>query len=133
MAILNSMPHTPISIAVVEHDGQFLVGQRPAGSPLGGMWEFPGGKVELDETPAAAAVRECMEETGVDITVAEAYPEHIQQYDHDRVRLYFFACRPIDPARTPREPFRWVRREDLAGLEFPTGNRDVVQRLLFPK
>ncbi len=54
---------TRIAIAVVEHDGNFLIGLRPSGAVLGGLWEFPGGKVEPDETPEAAAARECLEET----------------------------------------------------------------------
>ncbi len=124
------MSPTPIAIAVVEHNGQFLVGQRPLGVPLAGLWEFPGGKIELGETPESAAMRECMEEAGVEVAIAEAYPEHVQLYDHDHVRLYFFACRPIDPSMTPRDPFRWVTREELARLEFPVGNRGLVQRLI---
>lgn len=56
---------TPIAIAVVQHADQFLIGQRPAGLVLSGYWEFPGGKIQLGETPEAAAVRECLEETGL--------------------------------------------------------------------
>src|SRR5437764_2006476 len=61
-----TMP-TPIAVAVVEKDGHFLVGQRPEGVSLAGLWEFPGGKIEPGESPEAAAVRECLEETGVDV------------------------------------------------------------------
>ena len=50
---------TDIAIAVVEQAGAFLIGQRPAGAPLAGLWEFPGGKSEPGETPEAAATREC--------------------------------------------------------------------------
>ena len=46
---------TEIAVAVVELDGKFLIGLRPEGIPLAGLWEFPGGKVELDESPAEAA------------------------------------------------------------------------------
>lgn len=121
---------TPIAIAVVEHAGKFLVGPRPEGVPLAGLWEFPGGKVQPGETPESAAIRECLEETGIEVTVQAAYPDHVQQYDHDHVRLYFFSCRPIDPEVGPRDPFRWVERERMARIEFPRGNRGLLQQLL---
>ena len=52
----NLMPPTPIAVAVVRYDGKFLIGRRPEGVPLAGLWEFPGGKVHAGETPEAAAV-----------------------------------------------------------------------------
>jgi 8-oxo-dGTP diphosphatase len=122
---------TPIAIAVVEHDGRFLIGQRPAGVPLAGLWEFPGGKIEPGETPEAAAVRECLEETGVAVTPHARYPEHIQAYDHDSVQLFFIACRPdASGVRTPNPPFYWASREELARLEFPSGNAGLLNLLL---
>jgi 8-oxo-dGTP diphosphatase len=124
-----SLP-TPIAIAVVEYEGQFLVGQRPDGVPLAGYWEFPGGKIEPNETPEAAAVRECFEEAGIDVEVTNTYPEHVQHYRHDSVQLCFIACRPVNPKTAPREPFRWVRREELSTLKFPAGNRALVRQLL---
>jgi 8-oxo-dGTP diphosphatase len=123
---------TPIAIAVVEHEGQFLVGQRPPGVPLAGLWEFPGGKIEPGETPEAAAIRECLEETRLDVEPLFHYPEHVQAYDHDRVQLHFVACRPKnnDSMQLPREPFRWIRRGDLAALKFPAGNATLIELLL---
>ena len=56
---------TLVAIAVVEHDGCFLVGVRPEGKPLAGFAEFPGGKVDHGETPEQAAIRECREESGL--------------------------------------------------------------------
>src|SRR5947209_7478611 len=67
---------TQIAIAVVEQDGRFLVGRRPAGVPLAGLSEFPGGKIEPQETAEAAAVRECFEETGIVVEVTGRYPAH---------------------------------------------------------
>ena len=74
---------TPIAVAVVEHDGRYLVGQRPAHVPLGGFWEFPGGKVERGETPEAAAIRECLEETGLTVHIQRVL-EIISGKEHPR-------------------------------------------------
>jgi 8-oxo-dGTP diphosphatase len=123
------MNPTLIAIAVVEYDGQFLIGRRPHGVPLAGLWEFPGGKVESDESPQDAAVRECREETGIDAEIVGEYPSHTQHYEHGAVHLRFFACRPCDPLQTPQSPFLWAPRAALARYEFPEGNRALLDQL----
>ncbi len=103
----NHQSLTTIAIAVVEHDDHFLIGVRPEGVPLAGFWEFPGGKIQPDESPeAAAARRECLEETGLDVVIGAAYPEVVHQYDHAKLRLHFLAARPVDAKVTPQPPFR---------------------------
>jgi mutator protein MutT len=121
---------TTIAVAVVEHDDRFLVGLRPAGVPLAGLWEFPGGKVEPGEELDEAAARECLEETGVAVEVRSAYPDQVHEYAGGSVHLHFFDCRPVDPGTHPRSPFRWVRREELGDLRFPEGNGALLQLLL---
>ncbi|HEV3024500.1 MAG TPA: (deoxy)nucleoside triphosphate pyrophosphohydrolase [Pirellulales bacterium] len=119
-----------IAVAVVEHDGRFLIGQRPSGVALAGLWEFPGGKVEPGETSAAAAARECLEETGLAIEVGEPYPAVVHQYEHGKVVLEFFACRAVDPSQSPQPPFRWVTHLELAGYPFPAANAGLIELLL---
>lgn len=118
-----------IAIAVVEHDGHYLIGQRPTGVPLAGLWEFPGGKVEPGESPEQAAARECLEETGIAITVGEPYPAVDHRYEHGHVQLVFFACRPRGTACGPRPPFEWVPRRRLMEYRFPDANRALVAHL----
>ena len=126
-----AMP-TPIAIAVVEHEGRFLIGQRPAGVPLAGLWEFPGGKIEPGETPEAAAVRECLEETGLGVEPLFRYPEHVQEYDHDRVAAALHrlpARRGVASQSPPRALSLGGASRALASYEFPAGNRGPLQLL----
>jgi len=120
---------TPIAIAVVEHAGRFLIGQRPPGVPLAGLWEFPGGKIQPGETPEAAAVRECLEETGLAIEAVHRYPDQQQQYDHGNVQLFFIACRLVGESIDPMEPFLWVPQADLCRYTFPAGNIRLLRLL----
>jgi mutator protein MutT len=119
-----------VAIAVVEHNNRFLVGRRSEDLPLGGLWEFPGGKIERDEAPKSAAARECLEETGLRVHVSHCLLFHKQTYPHAEITLHFFACQLLDPDALPRHPFQWIAREDLRELQFPDGNRPLLERLL---
>ena len=119
-----------IAIAVVEHDGCYLIGQRPAGVPLAGLWEFPGGKLEGQETAEQAAVRECCEEAGIDVMVCGEYPSAVHTYDHGRVELHFFRCRPRDALQEPSPPYRWVAGSELDRYEFPAANAALLKLIL---
>jgi mutator protein MutT len=121
---------TQIAIAVVERAGRFLVGQRPAGVPLAGLWEFPGGKVTPGETIEQAAARECLEETGLTVRVVEAFPIVRHEYPHGGVELYFFRCTIVEPEHLPKEPFTWLTAAELAELSFPEANRAILDQLL---
>ena len=117
-------------MAVVVDDGRVLIGQRPAGVALAGLWEFPGGKIEPGESPAEAAVRECLEETGLVVTAAETLEETRHTYDHGTVHLYFVACKAHDASVSVQSPFRWVNRRELGACEFPAANTNLVRRLI---
>jgi mutator protein MutT len=123
------MKPTRIAVAVVEHEDRFLIGRRPDNVALAGLWEFPGGKIESGESPEEAALRECREETGMEVEIVGEYPPHIEQYEHATVHLRFFACRPRHPSQAPRAPFCWAPRQSLGDYGFPSGNRDLLSFL----
>jgi 8-oxo-dGTP diphosphatase len=118
-----------IAIAVVAQNAEVLIGQRPAGVPLAGYWEFPGGKILAHETPEAAAVRECREESGLEVQVVSALGTYQHCYQHGQHELHFFLCRPTALDRELAPPFRWVAASELGRYQFPEANADVLRQL----
>ncbi|MCG8585943.1 MAG: (deoxy)nucleoside triphosphate pyrophosphohydrolase [Pirellulales bacterium] len=122
------LPATRIAIAVVQRGDEVLIGQRPEGVALAGLWEFPGGKIEPGETPAVAAARECREEAGLDVVVGETIDVIHHTYEHDTVELHFIACH-VNEAGEPSGSFRWVHRQELSAYEFPAANTPILEKL----
>ncbi|MEZ6118907.1 MAG: (deoxy)nucleoside triphosphate pyrophosphohydrolase [Pirellulaceae bacterium] len=130
---------TEIAVCLIRHDNHFLVGTRPAGSKLAGYAEFPGGKVETDETPADAAVREALEETGLRVQIVRLLCQQRHEYDFGALYLHFFLCEvatcpSLSNELNPQLPtvagsFRWVRRSELDVLQFPDANANVLSML----
>jgi len=84
--------HIHVSCAIVERDGLVLAAQRSAAMSLPLKWEFPGGKIDPGETPAACLAREVMEEMGIRVAVERELPPHTHHYPHFTVTLYPFVC-----------------------------------------
>lgn len=126
-------PPTLVGIAVVEWQGRFLVGTRDGSGPLAGFDEFPGGKCRAGESQAAAAVRECREETGLEVFAVDLLMHRTFQYPHGDVDLEFWLCRP-QPRVQEQVPddcqgYRWVEKKTLASLRFPEANAPLIARL----
>ncbi len=125
-----------IAVAVVEYHGSYVVGQRPAGVPLAGYSEFPGGKVEPNETFERAAVRECFEETGLRVVATGTLLTTQHEYPHGKLDIRFIACNVDGPMNKSLDmpslnhSFHWVARHELARHEFPEANARLINYLL---
>ena len=132
----HNLPHsaapTRIAIAVVEHEGRYLIGRRPEGAPLAGLWEFPGGKVETGETFQACLIREIAEELDIEIAVDELLEEITHSYPEKVVRLCFYNCRLIagEPKAVHVQAWKWVTRAELRKEEFPAADAKLIERLV---
>lgn len=127
----NDLPIARIGIAVVEQDNCFLVGVRPEGVPLAGYAEFPGGKCGPNEPPRECAVRECHEETGLEVIADELLMTCRHAYPHGDVELHFWRCQPMSSVgeSLPTGTFRWTPRSLLNDLRFPDANAAVLKML----
>jgi len=125
-------PVLEVAAAVLWQEGKLLVTQRPPGTHLAGLWEFPGGKIEPGETPSQCLVRELEEELGIQICVSQLLHTTTYEYDDRIVQLYFLRChlqhgnpQPIGCAQ-----IRWVNPSELPRLPMAPADQDFVSFLL---
>jgi len=128
---LKAENHLAVSAALIFRGGKLLVTRRHAKSHLGGLWEFPGGKLEAGETFEQCLVREIREELGVEISVGELFEEIVHDYPEKSVRLKFFVCRLLagEPQPLDCAAVRWAGAAELAGFEFPAADARLLARL----
>ena len=119
-----------VTAAVIERDDRFLVTRRQHGVHLEGYWEFPGGKCENGEDHAACLARELREELAVDVSVGDELLATTHAYPDRSVELHFIRCElGGDPAPQIGQEMRWVARVDLAQLEFPPADGELIRLL----
>lgn len=118
------------AVALIDKDGRVLLAQRPAGKSMAGLWEFPGGKVEPEETPEAALIRELQEELGIDTWESCLAPLTFASHSYDEFHLLMplFACRKWEGILQPREgqSLKWVAVKDLSSYPMPAADVPLV-------
>lgn len=118
---------------VVADDGRVLVTQRMPGSPLGGYWEFPGGKLEDGEAPSAGLARELDEELGAAVEVGRIWDVLFHAYPTFDLLMLVFVCR-LAPGATPRAvevaDLAWCRPDELPRYDILPADAPLVARLV---
>jgi 8-oxo-dGTP diphosphatase len=119
--------------ALIDVDGRVLLAQRPAGKPMAGLWEFPGGKVESGERPEDSLIRELKEELGIVVREACLAPLTFASHAYPEFHLLMplFVCRRWDGTVTPREGQRlaWVRPNRLREYPMPPADEPLIAHL----
>ncbi len=120
-----------VCAAVLLQQGKILITQRPAEKQLGGYWEFPGGKIEADETPQQALLRELKEELDIAVNVGAQLTEVIHHYEWGTVQIKVYLCRwrngtirHLDVA-----DHCWVTPEQLSGFNMLPADMPILQQL----
>jgi 8-oxo-dGTP diphosphatase len=117
--------------AVIEREGRFLVSKRLAGTHLAGFWEFPGGKVDAEETREAALAREIAEELGCRIVSMREVFHTSHPYPDRVVELHFYRGELVgSPQPMLGQEIRWIDRAELATLEFPPADNQLIAALV---
>lgn len=125
-------PALAVAVGVlIRLDGSVLISRRSEQAAHGGLWEFPGGKLEAGETVAAALRRELHEELGILVQVAEPWLQIRHAYPAQTVILHVWRVRAWRGAPRGREgqPLAWVLPEELPGFAFPAADAPIIARL----
>ncbi|HID38036.1 MAG TPA: 8-oxo-dGTP diphosphatase MutT [Calditrichaeota bacterium] len=127
-------PPVPVVAAILFNEKrQILITQRLQNSHLGGLWEFPGGRVENGETAELALRRELKEELDLDIRTGKLFWQATFEYDIKTVDISFYFCslQEKDPFIKPIgvQAYRWIEIEELTQFDFPPADREAIQRL----
>jgi mutator protein MutT len=126
------LPHKQIGVAVIwDRAGKILIDRRRTSGTMGGLWEFPGGKIEPGETVEDCIRREIQEELAIEITVGK----HLISIDHTyptfQLILIVHHCQHISgiPQPLESEEIRWVSVSDLDKYQFPAANIAIINAL----
>jgi 8-oxo-dGTP diphosphatase len=120
-----------VAAGLVFHEGRLLITQRRPDDHLGGLWEFPGGKVETDENFPSCLIRELREELGIEVAVHELIAEITHAYPEKTVHLKFFHCGLLSGLPKPIHcaAVAWVKREELRLFKFPDADAKLLESL----
>lgn len=127
-----SLVRKHIGVAVIWSDrGQILIARRPINTTLGGLWEFPGGKIEPGETVTDCIQREIREELGIEVIVGNKLIEIAHTYSNFQVTLYVYHCQHLqgEPQPLESDEVRWVTVDELNLYAFPEANQQIIDAL----
>lgn len=127
-------PHYDVAAGMVWDDaGRVLIAQRPADGLLGGLWEFPGGKQEPDETLPMCLQRELREELGIEVEVGELFVVVKHAFTHFKITLHAFTCKLATDSPPPQtieaQAIAWVTPSALSRYSFGKADRQVIAEL----
>ena len=122
-----------VACALVDADRRVLIAQRPAGKQFAGLWEFPGGKVEKNESPEAALQRELLEELGISTQTACLAPLTFASHSYESFHLLMpvFVCRKWQgiPQAKEHAALKWVRPQQLRDYPMPPADLPLIAPL----
>ena len=120
--------------ALVDVDGRVLIAQRPEGKSMAGLWEFPGGKIEGNETPEETIIRELREELGIDVTQACVAPLSFASHAYSDFHLLMplYICRRWEGLVKAQEnqKLAWVRPQKLRDYAMPPADAPLIAPLI---
>jgi len=120
-----------VAVAVITDDKhQVLIARRPTHTTHAGMWEFPGGKLEINESPTSALIREVKEEVGLDVKRYEYLGEVHHAYTHQQVSLQVYHVYQFEGEARPCErqlDLRWIDFAAIGDFTFPAANEKVME------
>lgn len=120
-----------VTAAILIKDNRLLIAQRKSKDKLPSKWEFPGGKIENDETPEECLKREIKEEFGIDVSVGEFLGESVYHYDHISIRLLAYRTfwNTGEIKLKAHQSIRWVTINQIDQFDFLPADIPFVQKI----
>lgn len=121
-----------VAAVIRDEEGRILITQRNLKKAQGGLWEFPGGKIEPEETKEHAIVREIKEELDVDIEYKDFLSEKVFEYPEKTINLIALECKKINGEirLLEHESYAWVDEKELNDYEFAPADLFIIEKLL---
>ena len=121
-----------VTAAVIRDGDSILITRRPQESRHGGMWEFPGGKLDAEESPQECLRREIIEELGLEVAVESIFEIAYHRYEWGPVLILAFECRPLkgEIRHIGISDHRWVSPEEMPLYDILPADRPIIAKLL---
>lgn len=122
----------PVVTGFLRKGSKVLVGQRPVGHSLAGQWEFPGGKIERNESPEQALIRELQEELGIEAEVGELKMASTHSYGDTGIVILFYEVLfwKGEAKAVHHMELRWIEPEEMKSLAIPDANKKILDRII---
>ena len=129
---MRNKPHIHVTAGLILKDGSMLIARRPQGYHLAGLWEFPGGKQEPDETLEECLEREIREELDIEVKADRLFRTVVHEYEKKIVSLHVFECIFLggDPKGLDGQEVKWIMPSELRDYEFPPPDQEVIELLM---
>ena len=127
----NHKPHYNVAIGIIWKNKKLIISKRPIKKLLGGLWEFPGGKIETNETPKECLVREVLEELNIKISVNYLIKKFRYNYSHFSITINAFHCNYIKGTAKALQcdKFLWINPSELNLFAFPSASHKLFNEI----
>ena len=129
---ISSLPHKRIGVAIIRNrQGKILIDRRRKKGEMGGLWEFPGGKIEKNETVEECITREIKEELALEIAVGKCLTVVNHIYSAFKITLFVHECQYLGgkPQPIACDEICWVNLKEINQYNFPEANREIIATL----
>ena len=124
------------AVALIDENNRILMAQRPYGKAMAGLWEFPGGKVEPQELPEAALIRELKEELGIEVMLQDLqqsfFVSHIYEQENFHLLMLLYICRKWSgtPQANEGQTLAWYELQEISNLPMPAADIPLVKQII---